>query len=65
LLSSSRNDTANEVNNTKLLPPPPPIISYVENEGAPLNATNFVIKESAINTSEEEDDDESKSNKNN
>src|SRR5215213_4902567 len=37
LLSSSRNYTSNEVNNTKLLPPPPPIISYIENEGAPLN----------------------------
>src|SRR5215212_1782238 len=62
LLSSSRNYTLNEVNNTKLLPPPPPIISYIENEGAPLNATNFVIKDSAINTSEEEDDDESNRN---
>src|SRR5215211_3874933 len=62
LLSSSRNYTSNEVNNTKLLPPPPPIISYIENEGAPLNATNFVIKDSAINTSEEEDDDESNRN---
>jgi hypothetical protein len=62
MLSSSINDTANEVNNTKLLPPAPPIISYIENEGAPLNATNFVIKESAINTSEEEDDDESNRN---
>src|SRR5215208_2638504 len=62
LLSSSRNYTSNEVNNTKLLPPPPPIISYIENEGAPLNATNFVIKDSAINTSQEEDDDESNRN---
>ena len=62
LLSSSRNYTSNEVNNTKLLPPPSPIISYIENEGAPLNATNFVIKDSAINTSEEEDDDESNRN---
>src|SRR5215204_3735531 len=62
LLSSSRNYTSNEVNNTKLLPPPSPIISYIENEGAPLNATNFVIKDSAINTSEEENDDESNRN---
>ena len=62
LLSSSLNYTSNEVNNTKLLPPPPPIISYIENEGAPLNATNFVIKDNAINTSQEEDDDESNRN---
>src|SRR5215212_6002942 len=64
LLSSSRNYTSNEVNNTKLLPPPPPIISYIENEGAPLNATNFVIKDNTINTSQEEDDDESNRNTN-
>ena len=61
LLSLSRNDTLDEVNNTEALPPPP-IISYIENEGSPMNTTNFVIKENAVNTSEEEDDDESNRN---
>ncbi len=61
LLSLSRNDTLDEVNNTEALPPPP-IISYIENEGSPMNATNFVIKDNAVKTSEEEDDDESNRN---
>ena len=61
LLSLSRNDTLDEVNNTEALPPPP-IISYIENEGSPMNTTNFVVKENAVNTSEEEDDDESNRN---
>ena len=62
LLSLSKNDILNEVNNTKLLPPPLPTISYIENEGAPMNTTNFIIKDNAVNTSEEEDDDKSNRN---
>jgi len=62
LLSLSRNDILNEANNTKLLPPALPTISYIENEGAPMNTTNFIIKDNAVNTSEEEDDDESNRN---
>ena len=62
LLSLSRNDILNEANNTKLLPPALPTISYIENEGAPMNTTNFIIKDNAVNTSAEEDDDESNRN---
>jgi hypothetical protein len=58
LLSLHKNDTFPEVNNTEFLRPPPPIISYIENEGDPMNATNFLFKDSESNTSEEEDDDE-------
>ncbi|HEY6657719.1 MAG TPA: hypothetical protein VIZ62_04255, partial [Nitrososphaeraceae archaeon] len=62
LLSLHKNDTFPEVNNTEFLRPPPPIISYIENEGDPMNATNFLFKDSESNTSEEEDDDESSRN---
>ena len=44
LLSLHKNDTFQEVNNTEFLPPPPPTISYIENEGDPMNATNFLLK---------------------
>jgi hypothetical protein len=45
LLSLHKNDTSHEVKNTEFLVPPPPIISYIENEGDPMNATNFVLKD--------------------
>src|SRR5829696_7098720 len=62
LLSLHKNDTFQEVNNTEFLPPPPPLISYIENEGDPMNATNFLFKDSVRNASEEEDEDESSRN---
>jgi len=62
LLSLHKNDTFQEVNNTEFLPPPPPLISYIENEGDPMNATNFQFKDSDRNASEEEDEDESSRN---
>ena len=62
LLSLHKNDTFQEVNNTEFLPPPPPLISYIENEGDPMNATNFLFKDSDRNASEEEDEDESSRN---
>src|SRR5829696_340791 len=62
LLSLHKNDTFQEVNNTEFLPPPPPLISYIENEGDPMNATNFLYKDSVRNASEEEDEDESSRN---